>query len=72
MLTAAIRDERSGEIVGVLVLTPKTFASGKTGYHGQAKLVLGGARYQAQAQLVAITTKGTDDWTDNTTKGATE
>lgn len=43
-----------GESLGVLVLTEKTFRSGKSGFFGQAKLVVEGRRYQAQAQLVAI------------------
>jgi hypothetical protein len=30
---------------------------GKTGYHGQAKVEIGGKRYQCQAQLVAIKEK---------------
>ncbi len=42
---------------GVLVLADKTFASGKAGYFGQAKITIGGQRYQAQAQLVAIADK---------------
>jgi len=54
MLTAIVRDERTGGVVGVLVLQPKTFKSGKSGFFGQAKLEIAGKRYQAQAQLVAI------------------
>jgi hypothetical protein len=63
MLTCAIRDEKSGEIVGVLVLSPKTFSSGKTGFFGVAKIEIGGQRYQAQAQAVAIAPKGDGDET---------
>ena len=46
-----------GQSLGVLVLQPKTFHSGKAGYHGQGKLTLDGRRYQAQTQLVAIASK---------------
>lgn len=49
MLTAVIRDENSGQVIGVLVLQPKTFASGKQGFFGQAKLTIAGERFQAQA-----------------------
>lgn len=52
-LTAELRTV-DGRSLRVLVLQPKTFRSGKEGYHGQAKLVLNGQRYQAQCQLVAI------------------
>lgn len=52
-LTCEVRT-LTGETVGVLVLKPKTFASGKEGYHGQGKLEHDGQRYQCQAQLVAI------------------
>ena len=53
ILTATIRDDR-GESVGVLVLNPKEFKSGKPGYFGQAKVTIGDRRYQCQAQCVAI------------------
>ena len=52
-LTATIRDD-TGQSVGVLVLQPKTFASGKEGWHGQGKIDVDGIRYQAQGQLVKI------------------
>jgi len=52
-LTCEIRTIE-GTTLGVLLLRPKTFRSGKTGYHGQGKLTLGSQRYQAQCQLVAI------------------
>ena len=52
-LTATVRTD-TGESVGVLVLQPKTFASGKEGWHGQGKIEVGGVRYQAQGQLVKI------------------
>lgn len=57
MLTAVIRDENSGQVIGVLVLQPKTFASGKQGFFGQAKLTIAGERFQAQAQAVKIDKK---------------
>ena len=62
-LTATIRDD-NGQSWGVLVLKEKTFRSGKTGYHGQGKVTLGGVRYQGQAQLVAIASKDKGDIED--------
>ena len=44
----------TGESLGVLVLNPKEFKSGKPGYFGQAKVTIGDRRYQCQAQCVAI------------------
>jgi hypothetical protein len=61
VLTLSIRDENTGQIVGVLVLSPKTFSSGKTGFFGQAKLTIAGERYQAQAQAVKIAKPGDGD-----------
>lgn len=58
MLTAAIRNEQDGEVVGVLVAKPKDFATGSRGYHGQGKIEIGGKRYQAQLQMVEIGSKG--------------
>jgi len=55
-LTAVLRDD-NGQSLGVIVLAPKVFKNGKTGFHGQGKLALDGQRYQAQAQLVAIAAK---------------
>jgi len=55
-LTVTVRDE-DGKSVGVLVLNEKTFTTGSKGYHGQGKLEIGGTRYQAQCQLVAIKDK---------------
>ena len=52
-LTCEIR-ELTGETVGVLILSRKTFSSGRVGFFGQAKLELDGHRYQTQAQLVRI------------------
>lgn len=56
ILTATIRAD-DGQAVGVLVLQPKTFSTGKTGYFGQGKIEIEGHRYQCQGQLVEITTK---------------
>ncbi len=56
-LMCVVRTE-DGESVGVLVLAPKRFASGKAGYFGQGKLTIGGQRFQCQAQAVAIGEKG--------------
>ena len=50
-----------GESVGVLILQPKTFKSGKAGYFATGKLELDGLRYQAQAQLVAVGTPAKQD-----------
>lgn len=55
-LTATIRDD-NGKVLGVLVLKPKTFASGREGWHGQGKIEVEGKRCQAQAQLVEIRSK---------------
>ena len=55
-LTCEIRT-LDGQSLGVLVLAPKTFSSGKTGCFGQAKVVIEGQRYQCQCQLVAIASK---------------
>ena len=63
-LTCEIRTIE-GTTLGVLLLEPKTFKSGKTGYFGQAKLTLGSQRYQAQAQLVGIESKPKSDVGDS-------
>ena len=55
-LTCEIRT-LDGQSLGVLVLAPKTFSSGKEGYFGQAKVLIDGRRYQCQCQLVAIASK---------------
>ena len=52
-LTCAIRT-LDGQTIGVLVLQPKAFASGKAGFFGQGKLEVDGVRYQCQTQMVAI------------------
>jgi len=55
-LTCEIRTV-DGKSLGVLVLTPKTFATGSRGYHSQGKLEIDGKRHQAQIQLVEIGSK---------------
>ncbi len=55
-LTCEIRTIE-GTTLGVLLLEPKTFKSGKTGYFGQSKLTLGSQRFQSQCQLVGIESK---------------
>jgi len=56
-LTATIRDA-GGQVVGIVTLAPKTFSTGSTGAFGSAKLDIGGAKYQAQIQIVKIGSKG--------------
>ena len=58
-LTAVLKDSDTGETVGMLVLDPKVFKSGSTGYFGQGKIVIDGKRYQTQCQVVAIKAKET-------------
>lgn len=55
-LTCEVR-QLDGQSVGVVVLQPKVFASGSSGYHGQGKIEIAGKRYQVQAQLVEIGSK---------------
>lgn len=58
MLSAVIRDERTGSVVGILQMDEKTFASGRVGFYGQGKAIIDGERYQCQAQAVRIVPKG--------------
>ena len=55
-LTCEIRT-LTGESLGVLVLQPKTFASGSTGFYGQGKVDISGKRHQVQVQIVEIGSK---------------
>ena len=57
ILTVTIRTD-DGQSVGVLVLNPKDFASGSRGFFGTGKVQLEGKRYQCQAQVVEIGSKG--------------
>jgi len=45
-LTATIRDD-NGASLGVIVLAPKTFRSGKEGWFGQGKIEIDDRRCQA-------------------------
>jgi len=56
ILQAIIRDDKDNA-AGILVLTEKQFKTGSKGYHGQAKIEIGGKRYQCQCQLVEIGSK---------------
>ncbi len=46
-----------GEEVGAILIMPKVYSTGKTGFWGQQKLAIGGEAYQAQVQIVKITPK---------------
>lgn len=59
MLTATIRTA-DGECIGILVLKPKTFSSGRQGYFGTGKIEIDGERHQCQAQAVKIGEPGKD------------
>lgn len=52
-LTCEIRTIE-GTTLGVLLLQPKTFKSGRKGYFGQGKIEMNGVRFQSQCQLVRI------------------
>jgi len=67
-LTATIRDAE-GQVVGIVTLAPKKFATGSTGAYGFAKLDIGGAKYQAQIQVVKIGSKGEQVAEDPATMG---
>lgn len=55
-LTVIFRDPE-GRDLATLPLATKQFKTGSRGLFGQAKLEIGGARYQAQVQLVEIGSK---------------
>jgi len=57
MLVMMIRDAGGDEVLGVLVLEPKRFATGSRGYYGTRKIEIDGERYQVQAQAVCINSK---------------
>ena len=57
MLIVTINDHDTDERVGVVLAEAKQFRTGSRGYHGQAKLVFDGKRYQVQVQLVEIGSK---------------
>lgn len=56
MWTLTIRD-CDGEVLGVVVLEPKTFKTGSAGLFGSRKIAVAGERYQVQAQAVLIGSK---------------
>jgi len=56
ILDVIIKDEH-GETVGKLVLNPKQFKTGSTGFYANAKMTIDGKSYQAQCQLVEIGSK---------------
>jgi hypothetical protein len=53
ILTATIRDD-VGDPLGILVLKPCVFASGRHGWRGVGKAEVDGVRCQCQAQAVVI------------------
>jgi len=55
--TLTIRDCDGDEVIGVLVLEPKRFATGSRGYYGTRKIEIDGERYQVQAQAVCINSR---------------
>jgi len=59
-LKVAVKFLVNGEEVGMLVLSPKQFSTGSTGFFASGKLSLGDEAekgYQAQVQLVRIGSK---------------
>lgn len=56
-LTAEIKTD-DGQTLGTLVLNPKQFKTGNTGFFAQGKLVIDGKRYQVQCQAVLIKGQG--------------
>jgi hypothetical protein len=47
----------TGQMLGVLSVTPKEFKTGSRGYYANQKIELEGKRYQVQVQLVEIGSK---------------
>jgi len=56
-LVAVVKDERYGDIYGLLPLKAKTFKTGSVGFFATGKVEIAGERYQAQVQLVKIGSK---------------
>ncbi len=50
-----------GTSLGVILLAPKRFKSGRIGYFGTGKLVIDGHRCQCQAQTVRIEKRETQE-----------
>lgn len=68
---ATFNDAATGEMVGQLFATRKTFTSGSQGFYGQGKLYIGGKVYQSSVQLVEIGTKpGTKAYEERHANGA--
>lgn len=47
----------AGELVAVILCDPTTFSTGSTGFRGQQKATIDGARYQLQLQAVKVGSK---------------
>jgi len=54
--TLTIRDD-DGEVLGVMVLEPKTFKTGSSGLFGSRKITVASERFQVQALAVLIHSK---------------
>lgn len=57
MLTATIRKFEDGNVIGAIMVHPKTFSTGSRGYYGQDKVEIDGKRYQVSVQMVEIGSK---------------
>ena len=51
MLTCTIRDD-VGECLGIIVLKPRRFSRGRSGWQGRGQVEVEGKRCQCQAQVV--------------------
>lgn len=61
--TVTIKIFVDGDEKGMLLVTPKTFSTGSTGYFGTGKVALGDEAekgYQVQVQMVRIGSKPAD------------
>lgn len=52
-----IKSPVDNKVIGVMVVNPKTFSTGSTGFFGSTKLEIEGERYQVQFQAVKIGSK---------------
>ena len=58
-LSAVLRDEQSGEVVGLVAVPAHTFKTGSTGFYGSGKVTLAdGARCQVTVTVVRIGSRG--------------
>ena len=55
-MRAMIQDD-AGQLVGIIDIDRKDFATGSKGFFGVNKVTLNGKRYQGQVQLVEIKPK---------------